>query len=294
MVRSVPCHDTYCIISPSPNVDPVQETIRFRPEIVAWWPRLMGAGARLGRVHRWEVAGRGPDDGVQGLAQHGTDTLVLCLGGAARIEDGHVRLDLGSGDAVVVRPGAWHRHARLRRGALVYQQGVIAGRSDFFLADEGLRVDASWPEQPAWSLLAAVGAAEAEDERRTRLAALLAHLAGETAEPLPVLHPAVLAMEYAIWENLHRPDVVARTLAAAGVSRVQAYRLASRRWGLGIATVVRRARLDLARSLIEGGMAVGEAARRSGIPERSVLARAYRRRWGEPPSRLRHAEARSS
>ena len=93
-------------------------------------------------------------------------------------------------------------------------------------------------------------------------------------------------MEYALWENLHRPDAVARILAASALSRVQAYRLFSRHWGLGIATVVRQARLDLARGLIEGGMAVGEAALRCGIPGRSVLARACRRRWGAPPSRL--------
>lgn len=262
------------------------ETVRFRPEIVAWWSKLMGIGRRLGRVHRWEAAGRGPDGEVHGLEQHRTDTLVLCLEGTTRIEDGRIRLDLAAGDAVVVRPGAWHRHASIRRGSLIYQQGVIAGRSDFFLADDQLRVVASWPEQPAWRLLTAIGAAEDEAGRHACLVSLLAQIAGEAAEPLPTLHPAVLAMEYAMWEHLHRPDVVARVLAASGLSRVQTYRLFSRQWGLGIATAVRQARLDLARGLIDGGMAVGEAARRCGIPERSVLARAFRRRWGAPPSRL--------
>jgi AraC-like DNA-binding protein len=264
----------------------MQETIRFRPEIVAWWPKLLGAGGRLGRVHRWEAAGRGPAGEVHGLEQHHTDTLVLCLDGTARIEDGRLRLDLAAGDALVLRPGTWHRHARLRRGALVYQQGVIAGRSDFFLADDGLRVIASWPEQPAWSLLAVVGATEDENERRQRLADLLGHLASEIVEPLPVQHPAVQAMEHALWEHLHRPDALRRIFAAAGVSRVQAYRLATRHWGLGVASVLRSARLDLARALIDGGMAVGEAGLRCGIPERSVFARAFRRRWGEAPSRL--------
>lgn len=264
----------------------MQETVRFRPQMVAWWSALMAAGSRLGRVHRWEAAGRGPGGEVQGLEQHRTDTLVLCLDGTARLEDGRIRLDLAAGDAVVVRPGAWHRHASLRRGALVYQQGVIAGRSDFILADDRLRVVACWPEQPAWRMLMAVGAAAVEAERRQRLAGLLGQLGGETAEPLPAQHPAILAMEYALWENLHRPDAVARILAASALSRVQAYRLFSRHWGLGIATVVRQARLDLARGLIEGGMAVGEAALRCGIPGRSVLARACRRRWGAPPSQL--------
>jgi transcriptional regulator GlxA family with amidase domain len=149
-----------------------------------------------------------------------------------------------------------------------------------------LRVVASWPEQPSWRLLTALGAADAEAERRRLLADLVGRLAGETAEPLPAQHPAVLAMEFALWNNLHRPDAVERIVAASGLSRVQAYRLFTARWKVGIASAVRDARLDLARGLIADGMAVGEAAVRCGIPERSVLARACRRRWGAPPSRL--------
>lgn len=256
------------------------ETIRFRPEIVTWWLVLQAASNRIRRVHRWEAAGRGPDAEVQGLHQHRTDTLVFCLEGTVRIEDGRTRLDLAAGDAIVVRPGTWHRHASLRRGSLVYQQGVIAGRSDFNLADDRLCMAASWPEQPAWSFLQQIGAAEVEADRRAHLAALLDHLGHETAEPLPSQHPAVLAMEYALWENLHRPDVVARIITASGLSRVQAYRVFRGYWQRGIASVVRDARLDLARGFIGGGMTVGEAAVRSGISGRGSLTRGFRKRWG--------------
>ena len=218
-------------------------TIRFTPELVVWWPLLMGIRGRLGRIHRWEPAGRGPTGGSQVLEQHPTDTLVLCLQGSARVEDGRTRLDLAAGDALVLRPGTWHRHAPIRRGSLHYQQGVVAGRSDFFIADDRLRVSASWPEQPSWRMLSAIGASADEDGRRHGLAALLEHLATESAEPVPAEHPAVLAMEYTMWQQLHRPDTVARIVAASGLSRVQAYRLFGRHWGMGIAAAVRRARL---------------------------------------------------
>jgi AraC-like DNA-binding protein len=244
----------------------------------------MAASARLGRVLRWAAAERGPRAGLLGLEQHKTDTLVLCLAGAARIEDGRNRLDLAAGDALVIRPGAWHRHAALRPGALVYRQGVIAGRSDFFLEDPGLSIVAAWPEQPARNLLAAIGEADDEDERRARLRALLAHLAGETATPLPTQHPVALAMEYALWENLHRPDAVARVVQASGLSRVQAWRIFRARFGCGIASAVRRERMQLARVLLGDGLAVGAVAQRCGIADRSVFARAYRRQWGEAPT----------
>lgn len=255
------------------------ETLRFRPEAVAWWGALMAAGGRLGRVHRWELTAAGP----AGLEQHPTDTLVLCLAGSARVEDGRQRLDLAAGDAVVIRPGAWHRHAPLRGGALVYQQGVIAGRSDFFFCDSRLNLVASWPEQPARRLLAALGAEEDAEHRRFRLRELLAHLASESVEPLPASHPAALAMEFALWQNLHRPDAAARILAASGLSRVQAWRVFRGRFGSGIAAVVRRERMEMARSLLAGGLAVGEVARRCGITDRTVFARAYRGRWGHAP-----------
>lgn len=265
----------------------MQENVRFLPQTVAWWSRLMQAGQKPGRVHRWLAAEHGPAGGDQVLEQHSTDTLALCLSGAMRLEDGRSRLDLGPGDAVVIRPGAWHRHAPLRVGTLVYQQGVLAGRSDFFLADAGLRMFASWPEQPAWRLMAAIGAAGDEDERRRRLRELFAHLATESAGPLPVAHPAMLRMEYALWQNLHRGDCVARIIAAGGLARAQAYRLFRARWGCGLATAVRRSRLSLARELLRDGMPLAEVVARSGIRDRSVFSRAYSRQWGEAPSRTR-------
>lgn len=265
----------------------MQENVRFLPQTVAWWSRLMEVGRSPGRVHRWLAAEHGPTSAGMVLEQHSTDTLALCLAGTIRIEDSRGRLDLAAGDAVVIRPGAWHRHAPLRTGTLVYQQGVLAGRSDFFLADNVLRMFASWPEQPAWRLLAAIGAEPDEEARRGRLRDLFAHLATESAGPLPVAHPAMLAMEYALWQHLHRPDCVARVVAAGGLARAQAYRLFRGRWGCGIASAVRRSRLALARELLLDGMALAEVAARSGIRDRSVFSRAFRRQWGEAPSRLR-------
>lgn len=265
----------------------MQENVRFLPQTVAWWSRLTAIGQRLGRVHRWLASEHGPGTADLQLEQHSTDTLVLCLAGAIRIEDGRQRLDLGPGDAVVIRPGAWHRHAPLRPGTLVYQQGVLAGRSDFFLEDASLRMFASWPEQPAWRLMAAIGADDDEDGRRRRLRELLAHLATESAGPLPVAHPAMLRMEYALWQNLHRSDCVARIIAAGGLARAQAYRLFRERWRCGLASAVRRSRLSLARELLRDGMPLAEVVARSGIRDRSVFSRAYSRQWGEAPSRTR-------
>jgi AraC-like DNA-binding protein len=267
----------------------MKETVRFRPEAVRWWSALMGVSARLGRVHRWQAQGHGPGAELSGLEQHPTVTVVLCLAGVARIEAADIRVDLRDGDALVIQPGTWHRHAPLRPNCLLYRQGIFAGRSDFVFEDQELTLVASWPEHPASELLAALGDTNDEIERVRRLRALLAHLASESAEPLGSNHPAMLAMEYALYQNLHRSDCVERVVAAAGVSRAQAYRLCRTRWGCGIATVVRQARLDLARHLLRDGLPIGEAARRCGIRDRTVFTRAVRRAWGVSPSEWRTA-----
>ncbi|MEK7413071.1 MAG: helix-turn-helix domain-containing protein [Planctomycetota bacterium] len=267
------------------------ETISFRPETVSWWMSLCSSADRIRRVHIWKITDHGPTNSVTGLEQHPTDTLVLCLIGAARIENGRDRCDLGAGDAVIIRPGAWHKHAPLRPGSLLYRQGVIAGRSDFFLEDHRLRVVASWPEQPARRLLAELGSVSEEVSRRKKLRELLDHLRNEVVRPLPNLHPASLAMEYALWENLHRRDVVQRVVAASGLARSQAYRVFRQRWGHGISTIIRRERLELASALLAAGLSVTESATRSGILNRSVFARAFRRIRGMAPNNIRHHRA---
>ncbi len=261
------------------------ETIRFRSETIAWWSALHAAAESLGRVHRWDAVDHGPRDrGAAGMEQHGTETLLLCLAGTARIEDGRTRIDLARGDAVVIGPGAWHSHAPLRAGAIVYQQGVFGGRSDFWLESADLTMVATWPEEPARRYLTTIHGERDEKRRRATLAALLAHLRHESAEPLTTQGSAITAMEMAMWQNLHRTDVIARVVAASGRSRAQAYRLYRAHWGKGIATMVRNARLELARALLTRPLPVSEVAARVGIRERSVFARAYRRRWGKAPS----------
>lgn len=265
----------------------VIETIHFRPETVAWWASLLGSAPRLRRCHRWEPRDHGPARSGDRLEQHPTDTLVLCLAGSARVEHGRKRCDLAPGDALILRPGAWHRHAPLRRGALVYRQGVMAGRSDFFLEDHRLRVVAAWPEHPARDLLRGLGEAATEDDRRRLLGELIGHLANESVEPLPAAHPACLPMEYALWEELHRPDTVERIVRASGLSRAQAYRVFRGRWGVGVATAVRTQRLELARALLGGGIPVAETAARCGMPSVGAFSRAFTRLWGGPPSAFR-------
>lgn len=263
----------------------MSETIHFRSETIAWWSTLLATGRAIGRVHRWDAISHGPPNGgAANFEQHATATMVLCLVGVSRLEDECTRLDLARGDAVVISPGAWHRHAPLRPGSVTYRQGVIAGRSDFFLESSNLLMIASWPEEPARRYLREIDLEADEERRRSMLAALIMHLSNETARPLPTHGSIAMAMEVALRRNLHRGDVVQRIVEASGRSRAQAYRLFQAHWGVGISSAVRHARLELAHELLLRGLPVIEVAARVGIHERSVFTRAYRRYWKEAPS----------
>ena len=78
------------------------QSLRFRPEVVDWWLALRALAEHPGRVHRWSAAEHPPAPD-QTLEQHGTVTLIACLRGVCRIEDGRARIDLRAGDVVLVR-----------------------------------------------------------------------------------------------------------------------------------------------------------------------------------------------
>ncbi len=260
------------------------ETLQFRPEVFAWWSLLAACPGRLTAVHRWIPREHGLDDPGPGTEQHPTATLVVCLAGATRIEHGRQRLDLQPGQACVVLAGAWHRHARPRPGSILFRQGFIAGRSDFFLEDHRIRFVAAWPEQPSRRLMERIAAESGAEERVRLLAQLIRQAAAQAVAPLPAGHQAALPMEYALYEHLHRPDAVGRIIAASGLGRARAYRVFQERWGAGLASIVRRERMALGRELLASGLSVQETALRCGIRSAPVFSRIYRRHWGHAPS----------
>jgi AraC-like DNA-binding protein len=257
--------------------------VRFDPELVDWWQLLRRIAGELRRVHVWHPAAHPPGQEVADLHQHGTVTLVLGLAGVVRLEDQRDSLDLRPGDALLVHPGAWHRHVPVRPGSLSFGQGFIAGRSDYLFASAGRRLMAAVPPEPSRGQMDAALAAADEPARRRSLAALLATVVAEASEPLATPDPALLRMEYALWENLHRPGGAELLVQASGTGRARAFRLCQQHWGAGPATVLRRERLRLARSLLAVGLPVAEVAWRCGFASRQVFTRAFHQEHGQAP-----------
>lgn len=260
------------------------DAARLTPEAIDWWIRLRELPTRIGHVHRWLAADHPPTNDAD-HALHAVTTSVICLHGVTRVSDGRRRLDLSPGDALIIQPGAWHRHDPLRRGSVVFQQGVIHGRSDFWFASDAVQLMASVPEQPSHRLLDQMAATADDTRRRALLSELLGNLLRESAEPLRPVDPAVARMNDALWRLVGSEGTAEDIIRAAGVGRVQAYRLFTRHHGQPPATVLRRDRLILAQSLLAAGLSVAEVATRCGFASRQVFSRAYQRAFATTAGR---------
>lgn len=244
------------------------EPVSFCPELIAWWDLLCRWSRDLTVCHRWLAAAHPPPTrgDARALDQRSIPTLALCLAGTVRIEGPGKPCDLLPGEALLIAPGAWHRHAPLRPGSVVYRQGFILGRSDFFLMDGNLHLVATIPAQPSRRIMEEA-LLEADDEpRRLLLAELLATLPREAARPRAYPHPSVLAMIYAMQNTLHLPNATDAVVRASGMSRAQAYRWFRTAMGAGIATVRKQQRRELAEWLRTEGIPPKEITRRGGLP----------------------------
>ena len=194
------------------------EAVSFRPELITWWNLLCRWAGDLRQCQRWLAADHPPPPAQHPLRleQRSIQTFALCLAGRVRIQSLTATCDLAPGEALLIAPGAWYHHAQLRPGTVVYRQGVIFRRSDFFLIDADLHLVATIPEQPSRRMMEEAQRETDPGRRREHLAALLSTAVNEVANPRPSLHPSMLAMHYALQNSLHlRDGTAARSGPAA-------------------------------------------------------------------------------
>ncbi len=247
-----------------------------------WWRLLDDLPQTLGRVHRWRERVPPPvlDDGGH---LHANPTTVICLAGVVRITAPRLRLDLLAGEALVIAPGVWHRHAPLRRDAVWFGQGFLAGWSDVILGDGDRCWTGQVPSQPSRRLCEQALAEEHAGRRYERFRTLLVQVLAESVAHQAFAHPALRAMLARFWNGLHRGVSVAEVLRASGLSRAQAYRVFTAGYGVPPKEAIETARLWLAAELLTSGMPVAETAARCGFSSPGTFARAWKRAHGGPP-----------
>ncbi|MBA2479888.1 MAG: helix-turn-helix transcriptional regulator [Planctomycetes bacterium] len=244
----------------------------FDPEAFACWRDVDAVPSRLRGV-RVLTAATAPVDGRVDGHVHDGPTVVCCLTGTTRIESASGVLDLAAGEAVLVAPGAWHRHATLRAGSSVYAHGLIGCRSDVLLATARRRWWLILAEEPSRGLLERAMQAANADSRRSAVAALIGHFAREPAAALHMT-PEQAAMARFVWRNFWRPVTAGDVLRASGLQRAQAHALFRACYGDSPKRALTRSRISLARQLEAEGLDAVQVALRSGFITPARMARA--------------------
>ncbi len=245
-------------------------------DLLVLWSGLAAAARAPGRVVVLASDGRP----VPGHWLHPVPTVVVALAGVVRIEvPGGRPYDLRSGEALVVAPGAAHRHAPLRSGAASLALGFDYGLCDLELCGPGVRLGAAMPCEPAWMLVGRM--LRGDSSALGPLLALVVERPLSEVQPLPV---AVLRMRDRIRSHGLTPITAAAVARAGGLRPSRAWQLFRAHFGCTPRQALERRRCAVAAALLQQGLDVTETARRCGFSDRGTFSRAFRRVHGRSPS----------
>ena len=252
----------------------------YDPAIARLFQILGTASERLTSVQRWGAA----DDNPQGDHLHAIPILFVCLVGTARVLGGKTgRVDLSAGQALAIAPGVRHTHQPLRAGCVALDLGFIADACDFEIGERERSVWGRMRAEPYRTWCTALVDVRAP-ERVSLARKILAGVATERIDAMGFPHPAQRTMAQRIWKNDRGLDA-AKILAASGLGQRRAHALFKDFFHLTPKQAVLDQRLALAQTYLSDGLSVTAAAERAGFHDRADLTRAWRRRFGTPPSR---------
>ncbi len=236
-------------------------------------------------------------------AQYGVGVIHS---GAQKSYSGRGMVEAGPGDTITVNPGEVHDGTPIgdtgRSWSMLYFEPALIQEAADDIA-EGRRGTCEF-HHPAMtdamtarvflSLFSAMTRSEggsAAIRREELLLSLLAGVAGEgKGRSRPV--PASIGWARALIDDAPAMPVTLAELAReSGLSRFQVVRGFARATGLTPHAYLMQRRIDLARSLIAGGMPLAEAAVASGFADQSHMTRLFVRNFGISPGAYSDAVA---
>lgn len=240
-------------------------------------------------------------DSTQAFGRHTHDQFGIGLieRGAQKSASGRGRVEAGAGDLITVNPGEVHDGTPIdeagRRWRMLYLDPALvidAGRE----VTPGLCFEFTSPVFRDAGLTrrfrSLFDATTADDDTLRSEAALLA-LVGRLLQPVSDRRPAVGSGVAAARERIDGDPAAALTLAdlatQAGLSRYQFLRAFTRLTGLPPHAYVLQRRVQRARRLVRGGVALAEAAMASGFADQSHMTRCFVRSFGLTPGAFARA-----
>lgn len=213
---------------------------------------------------------------------HTVPTLIACLRGVVRVECVGKNLDLNAGEAALIAPGTWHRHAALKAGSACLGQGFMLGRSDMELSVPGKAWWLAIPEHPSRELLTKACASDARS-RLTLVREALGGLRDGSARPVRPMPAAVQRMWLYLRRERLSPITAADVLRASGLGATRAHLLFRAYFDATPHRLLTRHRLEFACHLLGEGDAVGSVASRCGFRNRRQFTAAFRAAFAASP-----------
>ncbi len=234
------------------------------------------------------------------LHTHPTYVIALVTEGCEAVRVGGTRVLVEAGQVLVVEPeeshdgeagcaAGWAYRTFYPQVALMAAVAEELGRNGPPRFRRGAIADPRLASALAAAHVAAeCHGADAEAALLGALRLLLGHAdGGRPARPAPAS-----ARRMALYRDLVEGEpgqghTLARLAAAGGVTRFQVIRDVKQATGLTPGAWLRDRRVRAARSLIEAGAKLADAAAAAGFADQSHLSRAFRQAQGFPPGRLR-------
>jgi len=238
-------------------------------------------------------------DSAQAFPRHAHDTY-----GIGRIRRGAQRswsaagwVEAGPGDLVMVNPGEVHDGVPLGADGRRWQMLYLAPALVEDAAADVLPVGRPLPmwrpvaqdevvahafERWHARLAARAGALACDEAQVALLAALL--LRQSLAAPPRLATPAIVRARQRLDDDPATDPGLAALADDAGLSRFQLLRAFARELGMTPHAYLVQRRLALARSLLDAGQPIADAAAAAGFADQSHLTRAFRRSLGYTPA----------
>jgi AraC-like DNA-binding protein len=259
---------------------PSEALISIDPRVVDLWLAAMQLPTSLRSVTL--VDRTSPPPRRDTYETHTVPTLIACLRGVVRVECVGRNLDLNAGEAALIAPGAWHRHAALKAGSACLGQGFMLGRSDMELSVPGKAWWLAIPEQPSRDLLTQA----CSNDARSRVVLVREALGGlrdGSARPVRPMPTAVQRMWLYLRRERLSPITAADVLRASGLGATRAHLLFRAYFDETPHRLLTRHRLEFACHLLVAGESPGVVAGRCGFRSRRQFTAAFNSAFGAGP-----------
>ncbi len=272
------------------DILPYHEAMPSPTEILPLWLKLEECSHKLKRLRRLQP-NKDRIDHWPGAEMHHVPTLVLCIAGQTRITyERDRKLDLNVGEGVIIGPGIFHAHEKLRSGCATLSQGITPRHSDFNLQNKDTHFYGHIPIDRVENVFHGIinDRHEKPQQWLKHLKSILHCILHEYEERTHSVPSSFHKMFHYFVRYVYEGASVEDIIQAGGLSRSRAYKIWSDNYSVPLRMAICQQRLGLAKLLLQTDLSIEAIAERCGFSSRQQMTRLFQehehcspRQWRE-------------